>query len=143
MKLPKLELRIRPWKAPEQNKHILKQYQMGKSKYILQYALLYSAMYIGVKILLDLMTGKIFTVVPGFPAQIVFHARSIIDIAIWTILSPLGGYLFANGQWKRIESSYHKLFAEEQTPLDEIPAIIEEPDPVALRKVPLLIRNLR
>jgi len=143
MKLPKLELRFRRGNAANAKVQLLKQYQKGKSKYILNNTILYALIYTGVKILLDLITGQVFSVMPGFPTKIVFHAKSLIDITVWALMSPLAGYWFAKGQWKQIEKRYQMLSPEEQASLEDTTATSEEPNAEAIQKIPVTIRNLR
>ena len=138
MKLPKLELKFRRWNAPEQKSHIVRQIQKGKTKYILQHGLLYVAIYIGVRILLDLFTGKVFTVIPGFPAHIILNGEILIRMAVWAFFALLTGYWFANRLWKKTEASYQRLLAEEQTLTEAEPI-----DAEMLRKTPVYLRNIK
>lgn len=139
MKLPKLELK---WKwsrqTPIENKdRILKQLAKGKKKYILQYATLYWAAYMGIQLVLSIVSGKLVTFVPGFQPEILFHADTLVSLATWAVLSTLFGYGLANSQWKKYESIYQKMQdeAKDDSPIGE--ASLTEQNPS------LYIRNLQ
>ena len=139
MKLPKLELKWK-WRhsTPEEKKgQLLKQIAKGKKKYILQHALLYSVAYIGIRVVLDLSTGKLVTFIPGLQTHIQINGSALIGLATQTVLSPLFGYYLANSQWKRYEADYKKIQDEERNDLSM------EEDLTLLRKTPVYLRNIQ
>lgn len=139
MKLPKLELKWK-WRrsSPEEKKdQLVKLIKQGKKKYILKHASLYSVAYIGIKVILDLVTGKLVTFIPGLQTHIQINGSALIALGAQTVLSPLFGYYLANNQWKRYQSEYQKIQDEEKNELSM------EEDLALLRKTPVYLRNIQ
>lgn len=94
---------------------IQKKYAQGKKKYIVKTTILYSLLMTACMTISDYVSGKVVTVVPGYPVHISFHSTFFISLLVYIVLSPIAGYFTAKRQWKTIESKYNELISVEPT----------------------------